>query len=1010
MKQIKFFLILSVFLLTGITYASAQVQTVSGIVKDSKGEPLPGASVFEKGTTNGTTTDADGKFTIKIAKYKELTVVFVGFDDATVAMNGATYYEIVMKESAEFLDEVVVIGMDNRQTRRSVTGAISTVSTKDLIQSPVANISNALAGKLPGLMTVQYSGEPGSDASTLYVRGLSTYGTSTPLVVIDGLPRTKADFDQLDANEIASITVLKDASSSSLYGIQGANGVLVVTTKRGTSNEKPQISFTLQQALQQPIRLPKTMSSYEQALYNRELDLNDGQPERYNDDVIEIIRSGSDPYLYPNTNWFDVVLKDHSWQSQYNINISGTAGKHIKYFVSGSYLNQGTLLNHQKEFEANYRMKQKYDRYNFRSNVDIQATDLLSIKIDLAARMESQVGPSSSFTNVFNQITSRLPSSQSVFNPNGTIAAASNLEMPYLNNPYGLITQSGYYEHNANVMYGTLSAVQDLKFITDGLSLKANFSFENNNYVHQTWSQSFDQYWYRGLNTAGEPIYQQYSVKSSLSLGGYNYIERSTYLDVRLNYDKTFGDHQINAQILGNRTLKNIQYQLPYAYQGISSRLAYSYAQKYFVEGNIGYNGSENFPPKRRYGFFPSLSVGWVLSEEPFLQMPDAVKILKLRGSYGIVGNDKIGGERWLYITEFTQGGTDLGYGGGYYFGKTSSGTSGAKGFNESRVGNEYVTWEKAKKLNVGFDASFFDNNVLNFTVDYFYERRDNILTAPGTINDYVGITNISPRNSGKVMNQGVEFEVTVNKQLNRDFAFFATLQGTYAKNKVLENDQPTPQYPYQDLRGYEIGYALGYKSDGFFKDWDDINNSATQSFGPVIPGDIKYVDTNKDGVIDPSDRVPIKVSSVPKMVTGFSFGFNYKQFDFSLMMNAAFGSSAKCWAYPSSIINLDRWSPDNLDAKMPVAHSTSNNTQVSDYNLMSTDYLKIRNMEIGYTFPKTLISRIKVSNARIYLNGQNLAVWDKMWLKDRDPESAGSGVLPYPLQRVFNLGLRFDI
>ena len=989
-------------------------RTITGVVKDAEGEPVIGASILQTGTMNGVITDLDGNFSITVPEGVELRVSCIGYEEYSFSLDRRDRYEIILNVSSEFLDEVVVVGMDNRQTRRSITGAISTIDTKDLVQSPVANISNALAGKLPGLMTVQSSGEPGADAATLYIRGVGTYGTSTPLVVIDGLPRDKADFDMMDANEIESITILKDASSSSLYGIQGANGVIVVTTRRGGGNTKPKISFTVQQALQQPIRLPQIMSSYQQALYNRTLDANDGQPVTYTDEVLEIIRTNADPYLYPNTNWFDVVLKDHSWQQQYNINVSGSAGKDNKvtYFVSGSYINQGTLLNHEDVFQSNFGVKSKYDRYNFRSNIDIHATKMLDIRFDLAGRFESRVGPSTSFSNVFNIITTRSPSSQSVFNPDGSLAAGSNLEIPFQNNPYGVITESGYYKNITNAMTGTISVKHTLDFITKGLSVQAYFSFESNSVLNRTWSREFAQYWYRGLDDQGQPIYQDYTADGQLTASTYRSVDQYTYYDVRLNYDRMFGKHKVNAQVLGNRTLRNLTAsEYMYAYQGVSARATYNYADRYFLEANLGYNGSENFPPGRRYGLFPAFSAGWVLSEEPWLNMPDAIKILKIRGSYGVVGNDQIGGQRFLYMSDFGPGGGWSGiFSGGYYFGTTNGGTVTAGGYNETRVGNMYVTWEKAKKTNVGFDLSLFRNNALNFTVDYFYEMRDNILTEAGRVPDYVGIENVAPRNSGKVRNQGVEGELNLNLQLSKDFLLFANLQMTYAKNTVLENDQPTRAYAYQDLRGYEIGYDLGYHAIGFFESKEDIDTSPTQNFGPVIPGDVKYQDYNNDGVIDPSDRIPIKCYSVPTLTGGFSIGFNWKGFDFSMMFSGAIGGTARLYSYESSVINLKRWTPENHNSRLPVAHTTANNTVSSDWNLMKTDYLKLRNVEIGYTFPTRWLSKIRVASARLYLNAQNVAVWDKMWLKDRDPESAGTAALPYPLQRIFNIGLRFDI
>lgn len=1000
--------------------ASQAEKVITGIVQDVNGEPIIGASVIQDKTSNGVITGVDGSFSLNVPEGAKVVIACLGYQDNVITVGKQTHFVITLQDSAEFLEEVVVVGMNNRQTRRSITGAVSTIQTKELVQSPVANISNALAGKLPGLITVQSSGEPGADAANLYIRGLGTYGSSAPLVVIDGLPRNKADFDMLDPNEIESITILKDASSSSLYGIQGANGVVVVSTRRGGGNAKPKISFTVQQALQQPIRLPETMSSYQQALYQRATDFNDGQPMRYTDEVLEIIKSGSDPYQYPNTNWFDVVLKEHSWQQQYNINISGSAGKdhRVNYFISGSYINQGTLLNHEDVFRKNYGVNSKYDRYNFRSNVDVKATKRLNIRIDLAGRLETRVGPSESFPYVFQVITSRKPSSQAIYNPDGTLAAGSALEIPYQNNPYGVITQSGYYTNQSNVMYGTISAKYDLDFITDGLTVQAYFSFENTNNLNRIWRQSFEQFWYRGPDKDGVPFYQDYTTKGRLAASTSSYVERYTYYDVRLNYDKTFGKHQVNAQLLGNRTLKNLQYQeYLYAYQGLSARAAYNYAQRYFLEINLGYNGSENFPPGKRYGVFPAFSAGWVLSDEPWLNSPDWLKILKIRGSYGTVGNDQIGGDRFLFITEFGPGGTHAHagaatiYPGGYYFGTTNGGTLAAGGHNEIRVGNEYVTWEKAKKANVGFDLSLFHNNAVNLTFDYFYEKRDNILTAAGSVPDYVGIDNVAPRNSGKVLNHGLEAELRIMKQVSRDFSFFANFQVTYAKNKVLENDQPTPKFDYQDLRGYEIGYDLGYKSLGYFKDQADIDNSPKQNLGlDPIPGDVKYQDTNNDGIVDVDDRVPIKCFSVPTFTGGLSLGINWKGFDFSMMFSGATGGTARLWAYDSSIINLQRWTESNKDALLPIAHTSANNNVISDWNLMSTDYLKLRNIELGYTIPSHLLNRIKISSARVYINGQNIAVWDKMWLKDRDPESAGSGTLPYPLQRIFNIGLRFDL
>lgn len=999
--------------------------TVSGQVLDKSGDPIIGAAVWVKRTDFSAITDLDGNYSLTFyGDYNVLSCAALSYKEATLSVvpGKSQKLDIVLEDEFDVLEEVVVVGMNNRQTKRSITGAVSTVQTKDLVQSPVGNVSNALAGKVPGLITVQTSGEPGSDAAALYIRGTGTYGTSTPLIVIDGFPRNKSDLDGIDANEIESITVLKDAASSSLYGIQGANGVIVVTTKRGTGagDAEPRISVTIQEAMQQPIRLPQLLGAYDQAVYYKTLDENDGRTVTYTDEILEKLRTGSDPYLYPNTDWFDVMLRKQAHQQQYNVNISGTAGKdsRVNYFVSGSYFSQGTLLNHEDEFQANYGVKSKYDRFNFRSNVDFQATKRLFIRADFSARIQNKIGPYTGFGAIFGQITGRRPSASSVFNPDGSIAASSALEEYYEpGNPYGLLTRSGYYRDTYNSASGTILARYDLDTWVKGLSIQASYNFDAAGSVDRQWLQKFDSYTYLG-KVGGEDAYSQASEETRLSCSSSSISNYYYYYDLRVNYEREWGEHSFAAQAIANRTLKDLlssQYQ--YAYQGISSRATYNYAARYFAEFNLGFNGSENFHPDRRYGIFPAGSLGWVISDEKWFNRPDWIKIIKLRTSYGIVGNDQIGGTRFMYISDFGPSGGPSYSGGnkfwaGYYFGINASGydNTAAQGYNETLVGNEYVTWETAKKLNTGIDVSLFKDNALSLSLDYFREMRTNILTAAGKVPDYAGITRLSPRNSGIVLNHGAEFEIRFSKRFNGNFSAYANLQGTYARNTVLENDRPTPAFEYQDLRGYEIGYELGLHAIGYFADQADIDNSPAQSWDKLIPGDIKYEDVNKDGIINEDDRVPIKCNSVPVFSGGLSLGFNYKGFDFGAVLSGATGGTARMYVYHSSVLNTQRWTPEYKDALLPVAHTSGNNSQVSDYNIMPTDYLKIRNIELGYTVPAQKMNKYRIESLRVYFNIQNVATWDKMWLKDRDPEAAGGGSLPYPIQRVFNFGVRFDI
>ena len=983
--------------------ARRQERRVAGTVVDDRRNPLSGVTVSDTRTpTVATTSGEDGQFQLTLPDSADsLTFSLIGYYSETLAVPTSGLMNVVMRAAVSDLDEVVVVGMNFRQAKRSVTGAMATIQTKELRQSPVANLNNALAGRLPGLISVQSSGQPGDDAASLYIRGIATYGSNTaPLIVIDGLPRGQGSFSQIDPNEVESVSILKDASSSALYGIQGANGVIVVTTKRGRDGQKPVIDFTAQQALQQVIRLPKPISTYQSALYFNEYDANNNSVPRFSDEALEIARTGSDRYLYPEVNWFDEILEQNAWQGQYNLNISGSSNR-VRYFVSGSHISQGALLKHDDLFHENYGKKSGFSRYNFRSNVDIQATKGLQVQVDLAGRLERRIGPSSGFQEVFNQINNMPPFALPVFNPDGTLGAASNVEIPFWRNPYGLVTQSGYYENSTNVMYGTISARHNLEFLVDGLSVQGFFSFENNNFNQTLRNQEFDSYWYRGLDVDGLTMYQQTRIATTLATSGTNNIERSNYLDFRLQYETQWNRHQLTAQVLGNRTLRVYNYDLPYAYQGVSARTTYNFDAKYFLEANLSYNGSENFPTGERYGFFPAVSIGWVTSDETFLKDTPWLNFLKIRGSYGLVGNDKIGGQRWLYLSDFAEGG-------GYGLGLNPTWRP---GYNESRVGNPFVTWEQARKANVGFELSVLKQDRLQLTFDVFHEVRTNILTTPGTVPDYLGISTLAPLNAGKVVNKGIDGELRFNKHWS-DFGLFATLQFTYARNQVIENDQPNPAFPYQDLRGYEIGYTLGYRAIGYFTSQEDIDNSAKQQFdNKVIPGDIKYLDVNSDGVIDAFDRVPILVQNVPRYMGGLSLGGSYKSFDFSLLLNGAGGGTARYVPKPLDPIILQRWTTENQEnARVPVAKNSSNNTLMSDFYNFRTDYLKLRNAEIGYALQGEWLRNKGISTMRAFINGQNLAIWDRLWVKDRDPEVSGTDNLPYPIQRIFNFGLNIRL
>lgn len=995
--------------LVAISESTADI-TVTGKVTAENGPELPGVSIQLKGTSRGTTTDVDGNFKITIPENGVLIISYLGFETREIAVKGnAQLAVITLKSSDAGLNEVVVLGYGQKQTRQSITGAVSSIQTKELKQSPVANLSNALAGRLPGLITAQHSGRPGSDDSQLFIRGISTTGATNPLVVIDGLPRGDANIGQLDPNEIESVSILKDASSTALYGIQGANGIVLVTTKRGKDGP-PNIQVNMQYALQQPTNFPRFLDSYQSGLLENEAAKNDGMPAVFTDQELEYYKTGLKPYDYPNTDWYKEIIRDYSPQKTVNINIGG-GSKFVKYFVSGSYLRQEPVYNHANE--NIYGIKYKYDRFNFRSNVDITLDKNTDLQVDLASRLENRTSPSADRGNneffwvLLSQMTNRLTP---VFNPDGSIASGTMREDFY--NLYGVLTRNGYidaYWHSTN---GSVALTRKLDFITPGLKVKGLFTFENYGDINFALDQDFDSYRYKSVPGA-DGTYTQHRKATSLQRSGYSSGERYYYYDLKVMYDRDFGKHSLGGLLLFNRNYRSQSGNLPRVYEGFVGRIAYNYATRYYLEFNAGYNGSENFPPGKRYGFFPALSAAWVLSNEQFMSGQSLFSYLKMRFSHGYVGNDQVGGDRWLYVSDYARGD-------GFTFGSVGTG---AGGYYENRVGNTAITWEKAAKTNLGIETGFLKDKV-KFSVDIFNELRKDILTYAGTIPAYLGITASLNRNMGRIRNKGVEAELNVNSNIGA-VGVFSKLNYQYVKNKILEMDEPKLAYPYQSAVGHPIGYDLGYVAEGLFRNQDEINKSPQQTFSPLIPGDIKYTDINKDGVINEADRIMLPMMNVPTSYFGATFGIDYKGLDVSVLFQGAGGgrqiySSQLTGNFRESYrpMHLNRWTPENADkATYPVLHlsesNMANNSVSSTYWIRNTDYVKLKNAEIGYRLPAHLLKKVKIKSARIYVNGMNLISWDNVTELGIDPESNTGGRWgwqPYPIMRVYNAGITINL
>lgn len=1005
----RFLCVFFLFLLFQDRTASAQEQPelvgVAGTVSASDGNPLSGVSVTPLiNPNNRAATGADGQYRVRTTRNDTLLFTFVGYRPLKVAVGGREQIHVVLEGTDTFMDEVVVVAY-GEQKKISLTGAISSVATRELRQSPVANLSNALAGRLPGLVAFQPSGEPGNDLSQLFIRGVSTFNNAAPLVVVDGV--LGRDFAQLDPNEVESISILKDASSTAVYGVRGANGVILVTTRRGKSG-RPQISFSSELGYQSPIRLPEFLDSYNYArLYNEALK-NDNLPEKFSAQDLEYYRIGADPYLYPNTDWFDEFLKPYTPMSRANLNISG-GGDKVRYFVSASALTQDGIYNFTKLNE--YDSNAKFNRYNFRSNIDIDLTDNFTVGLDLAGRVENRNYPGRDTWLIFT-ILNRIPPTYPITNADGSLAGDGlNPE-----NPMGLIAYGGYRDYYGNFLQGTYRMSHKLNFITEGLSARAAFAFDGAFDYNINASRGYAVYQLRE-----DGGYNQFGNDTELGIGkGYAY-NRTVNFEAALDYNRRFGDHQVTGLFLYNQNRHVIHadsYNIPFSYMGYVGRFTYSYRERLFGEINLGYNGSEQFPKGSRFGFFPSVSAGWVISEENFFNKDAGmVSFLKLRGSYGEVGNDRLGARRFLYQQTF-QGAE------GYRFG---NGQVGYGGIAEGPLANEDITWERARKLNAGLELGLW-NDQLFLTADAFNERRDNILTTRGTVSAIVGRSggDLPPVNIGVVQNRGVDMELTYRNPASKKLNYSVSGNLTFARNKVLFMDEERREFDYQYRTGQRVGQPFGLVAIGFFESYEDIADSPPHTFvtqESLRPGDIKYKDINSDGVIDANDEVPVGYNTgIPELMFGLSSRISYSGFDFSVLFQGASNSSVFMDNFPiwefrgggAGKVNewhLGRWTPETAaTATYPRLSSTDNpnNHRLSTFWMRPRNYVRLKNIELGYSFGASALKALKIQKVRFYVNAHNLFTWDKA--KIVDPEApAWAGNHNYPQQRVLNGGVTLD-
>ena len=886
------------------------------------------------------------------------------------------------------------------QPKWMTTGAVSSVKGNEL-KSFVPNIANMLNGQIPGLVVQQWGCEPGADSPAMNARGVNTYGSGTGLfIVIDGFQSTEAYFQQLTPQEIESITLLKDASATAIYGSKGANGVLLITTKRGTS-DKIKINFSIQSGFQQPLRLPEFLGAYDYAtLYNEAL-VNDGKSPFYTPMDLEAYKTGNDPIFHPDVDWYGTILRKAAPITNYNFTASGS-NEYFRYFVLLNVLDDRSLYRKAGNV-SDFSKNGTYTRYNFRTNIDVKLSKRLQGAVTLGGTIEDKTNPGTSenTSGMFDLMSSIAPNAFPVYVSTGMYGGNS-----MYSNPLGDLMQTGYTSYNGRSLQAIFQLKGDLGFITPGLSVNGAVGF---NTYFKSYSKKSRQYARYSVDrdNADEIIYTTYGQNTSLAGDESSSSQWRDYsLQASLNYNRTFNElHNIDAIYLGSYNDYVVTgTDLSYKNIAMGGRVTYSYDKRYIGEFSFGYNGTENFPKGHRFGFFPAGSLGWILSNEAFLKGNPILNYLKLRASYGIVGNDNIGGIRYMFDQYYD------GY--GYHLGNSNNVQD---GLVQGKLANPDVTWEKEKKFNVGFEATLV--NKIDVSFDYFIQKRSNILSQPyRTVPDYLGISR-PDINIGKVGNKGLETSIRYNGIGKKDLTYFVETSLWYAKNKVVYNAEAIQENEYLYGTGRIVGQPFVLEAIGFFKDEDDILKSPTQTFTDVRPGDIKYKDQNKDGKIDSNDYYPIGYTSMPQITLGLHGGITFKGFDMDIFFQGAANRTVYCGgkyyhAFQNdakvSSIALGRWTPETAEtATYPRLSSENNlnNYQASSFWQKNGNFLKLRSLEIGYTLPFQFSRKINLEKVRIFANGTNLFSLDHM---DgfTDPETMSG----YPALRTISFGLSIQL
>ena len=1028
---------------------SAQNVRVTGRVLDEQGEGVIGAGVVIQGTTTGTITDLDGNFALSVPRGTTLEISCVGFATQEVQVTGTTLTVTLLPDTTA-LDESVVIAY-GQQKKVTITGAVSAVGGDDLLKAPVANVANALQGNLPGVSAVQASGMPGADEPVIRIRGVGSLNSAEPLVLVDGVERS---FSQLDPNEIESISVLKDASATAVFGVRGANGVILVTTKRGATG-KASVTASASAAVQTISKFIDFADSYTYGKMWNYTAITDALPMsqwpgsatisdytpyadtgiRFSQEVMEHFRTGDMPRTFPNMDWIKYIMNDSAWQEQANVNVNGGTER-VRYFVSAGFLNQDSLF---KTFSDNKNETFNYKRLNYRANLDIDVSKYSQLSITLGGRMQNRntMGGGEGF--LFRYLQGATPYAGSGVDELGRhIVSDENFVGPFdrdaLSNYYGL----GYQLESANVLNFDIQYRLSLDFLTKGLSFKTKASYNSEYTAQKNRQNGFGTgLTYVATIVNGEEVLRKENITWPIPYNEGRWGSRNWYAEASFDYARRFGQHNIGALLLYNQSKTyypwdsngSLYQSIPKGYVGLVGRITYDYATKYLLDFNIGYNGSENFAPGKRYGTFPSVSVGWIPSQESWWEpIKDFMGYLKLRGSWGLVGNDNTNGARFLYLPGAWQ----------FYTGSTTVnpqnrganfGTSGGwlQAVKELTSGNPNVTWETASKINLGVDAAFFRDR-LHAYVDFFWEDRQHILVSNASTLPAVTSLPSSYVNEGRVKNHGYEITLNWDDRIG-NVRYYISPNFSFARNKVIEMLEVEPMYAYLSRTGLPVGQRFGYDLFEYYQPGTEERYKA--AYGKDMPdqnlelryGDCVYVDLNDDGIIDQNDQMPLGYTDNPEITYSLGAGINWKGLSFSMLWTGAdhvsrslngyfrdqFGSTNTSaltqWVADNS------WTEDNPNAILPRISFTNrvHNNRDSQAWVINSRYLRLKNVEIGYTFNKPK-SMPFFNYIRFYVSGQNLLTFSRF--DGNDPEAPGSGLdfgVRYPMTRVVNIGAQVN-